>query len=286
MHNIVFLLGDSQKARNDNHQRLPQAFQALGWQVTLADHDSVRLHAGEVRIGVANAATFQLIWPLGFGRQATFMDRVQLLDLIDATKFVTAPRALALLHGKFRWSQYMPPTHASSDLNALTEVLRSGGDWVLKPTAGSYAEGVRLIRAGDDPMLALQALGGADPAGRGYVIAQRFLPEVASGETRTLVAGGKIVGSYLRVPSDGLRASLAAGGVAQPTTVDEEQLQTIKAIATELGDLGAHFAAIDLVGHQLIEVNIANPGGLETLGALYGGNFAERAAQHMIARLI
>ena len=44
---------------------------------------------------------------------------------------------------------------------------------------------------------------------------QRYLPAVRQGETRTLVCGNEIIGSYLRVPHEGFKANLAADAQAR-----------------------------------------------------------------------
>ena len=114
----------------------------------------------------------------------------------------------------------------------------------------------------------LQTLIGGEAAR--YCILQRYVPEIAQGETRTLVSGGTIIGSYLRTPQDGLRANLNAG--ASPTTTELEcaELSLVQRLAGELLEAGAAFAAVDTAHGYLVEVNIANPGGLATLSALYG----------------
>ena len=88
MPELLLLLGDAAKARNDKHERLPAAFHAAGWQVRIADHDDIEIRAGvphvaaskAVASGAAPLAHFDLIWPLGFGRLVTWLDRMQMLS--------------------------------------------------------------------------------------------------------------------------------------------------------------------------------------------------------------
>ena len=102
---------------------------------------------------------------------------------------------------------------------------------------------------------------------------QRFLPEIALGETRTLIAAGRIIGSYLRVPTDQLHANLAQQGEAQITVLGNAQSTLVERIAADLLTQNIGFAAVDTVGDTLMEVNIANPGGLGTLNRLYHRDF-------------
>jgi glutathione synthase/RimK-type ligase-like ATP-grasp enzyme len=284
MPRILFLLGDIAQARNDNHQRLPEAFRAAGWDVLELPHDSAHIYAGRLNFAAHGADRFDLVWPLGFGPSGSFFDRMQLLDLLPPSRLVNDPRALTFLHGKYRWLEQMPETHADNDLEALIRVVAGGGDWVIKPTAGSYGRGVILIRAGEDPRHHLQRLIYPQPeSAPQYCIVQRYLPEIVDGETRTLVAGGAIVGSYLRLPADGLRANLEAGATTTGVDLSAAQVSQAQRLAAELATNGIRFAAIDRVGDRLLEVNVANPGGLATLEALYGKDLSSKVVRCIVA---
>ena len=285
MPRILFLLGDTAVARNDNHERLPKGFRTCGWEVTERPHDSVQICAGSLAFGDIPAEQFDLIWPMGFGQASSFFDRMQLLSLLESARLVTGPEALTFLHGKYRWLEDMPETHAAASVEVLAAVIGQGGDWVVKPPAGSYGRGVVLIRNGEDPRPHLQQLVFPNRCTQPqYCIAQRFIPEIVHGETRTLVASGNIIGSYLRLPTDALHANLSAHASATSTRLSASQELLVLRLAGELLTLGAQFAAIDIVGDRLLEVNIANPGGLATLQDLYGVDHSEQVARHIIAR--
>lgn len=272
---LLLLVGDSAKARNDNHLRLPDAFRRAGWVVTVADHDSVETRGQRLMLANRSADQFKLIWPLGFGRQVTFFDRMQLLKPLADACFVNSPDALVWLHGKHRWLDLMPETYTSTQPDQLLQIVTSGGDWILKPPAGSYGRDVILIQNGAITLAELQTH--LIASGDGYLMAQRYLPEVRLGELRTLVAGGEIIGTYSRYPGESLTSNLATGGRAAPGSLTPGQRQTVARIASDLAGLGAGFAAVDLVGDWLMEVNVANPGGLETLATLESEDPTDRA---------
>jgi hypothetical protein len=277
MPELLLLVGDAAKARNDNHERLPAAFRKAGWQVRIADHDQIEVRAGTLCLSDTPLDRFDLIWPLGFGRLVTWFDRMQMLSRIPAQRFVVSPGALVWLHGKHRWHDLMPETHTSANAERLHEVVISGGDWVLKPPAGSYGRDVRIVRDGAISLADVQAH--LRESGEGYLMAQRYLPAVTAGEQRTLVAGGEIIASYTRLPEpDGHTSNLATGGQAIEGTLSASQRALVTTLAAELAELGAGFAAIDVVDEQLMEVNVANPGGLGTLAALGAGDFASAVA--------
>jgi len=88
----------------------------------------------------------------------------------------------------------------------------------------------------------------------------------------------------LRIPNDQLLANVIADGTIEKTSLSENEAELVHEIAQDLTTFGAGFAAIDIVYPYLIEVNVANPGGLATLGKLYGHDFAADAARALITR--
>jgi hypothetical protein len=260
----ILFLDSVKNSSNDNHLRLPAAFRRAGWQVASVSHEQISWAAGRVRFAAVRPEDFDVIWPLGFGPAISFLDRAQLLSLMPQSSFVIPVRAWLELHGKPAWLKHCPPTLITSnpaDLAQLTFTRTS--PWVIKPCAGSLGRDTHLIDSVTDALDIMNK-----QPGKMWMV-QRYLPAVRRGETRTLVCGDEIIGSYLRVPNDGFKANLAAH--AQPTTtrLDEQQRTLVTQIMQILKSQHVHYAAIDTVGEHLMEVNLANPGGLGTLASLY-----------------
>lgn len=275
MPEIAFLLGDVSLARNDNHERLPAAFESAGWTVHRLPQEAVRLTPEGVRLAEADPERFQLIWLIGMGRVQTFFDRMQILRLVPQHAFVNPVDALLHRHAKYAWWPLMPETHASSDAGYLKSVLRQGGDWVVKPPAGSFGRGVKRLSPGAAAEAELERLTAAGH----FLLLQRFVAQIAQGEKRTLVAGGEIVGTYLRLPRNGFHANLAEGGTARPAELDAGERALVEQVSGELSRHGIGFAAVDTAYPYLMEVNLANPGGLATLEQLTGRDPAPRAVE-------
>lgn len=283
---ILFLISPHSRGGepvNDNALTLPKAFRDAGWQVSEAEHGSIHRTPAGLASNANPVSNFDLIWPVGFGPRNGFFDWLQLMSELPARKVINAPAALALKHGKAAWAEHCPDHHIAADAPTLISAMQAEpGDWVLKPLAGSFGEGVRRLRS-DEAQTITEAMS-ARPGE--YFMLQRFLPAIAQGETRTLVVAGRQIGSYLRVPTDDLHANLAQQGRAEATTLSPGQSQLVGNIAQELTRQHIGFASIDTVGDTLMEVNIANPGGLGTLGQLYGRDFGPalvRATESFIA---
>lgn len=276
MPSILFLISPPSSVRqepmfgNDNADTLPTAFRAAGWKVTQALHQSIHRKPSGLASNHTDLCEYDLLWPIGFGPRRGFLDWLQLINELPERKVINAPSALVLAHGKGAWLQQSADSYIAADPQTLIDAMqKDGGDWVVKPLAGSFGEGV--IQLHSDQATALTSL--MNKRSGEYFVLQRFLPEITLGETRTLVVGGQIIGSYLRVPTNQLHANLAKHGQAQVTNLSSAQAALIEQIIADLQSQHIGFAAIDLVGDTLMEVNIANPGGLSTLNSLYRTDF-------------
>ena len=260
----------------ENHILLPKAFEDCGWEVTRTTHDALGLGPQGIKLASNLAAHYDLIWPVGFGPQNGFLDRSGLLDSIAPGRLITPISTQILQHGKSAWAEHCPETHISNNPSTFLKVLSAGqGSWVLKPMAGSFGRGVQVINAEQGPLLA--KIFAQSPGN--YFCLQRFLPEIIQGEIRTLVVGGEIIGSYLRKPTDGLHANLAQMANAEKILLEGPAAKLVANIQQNLVDKRIGFASIDTVGQWLMEVNIANPGGLGTLNRLYKQDFGAKVVQ-------
>ncbi|MEC8144247.1 MAG: hypothetical protein VX065_04235 [Pseudomonadota bacterium] len=260
----------AQPASNDNAQVLPRLFRAGGWRVRKAQHRAIHRAPAGLACNDEALAQFDLIWPVGFGPHQGFLDWVHLLDDLPPRKLINPPSALVMKHGKAAWIEHSADTYMAAEPERLIATMQENpGEWVLKPMAGSFGEGVIRLASSEHERLR-QAMSQQPGA---YFVLQRFLPEIAHGETRTLIVGGQIIGSYLRVPTNNFHANLAKKALTQRTELSAAQLSLVKTLNADMLDQHIGFAAIDLVGETLMEVNIANPGGIGTLQQLYERDF-------------
>ena len=93
------------------------------------------------------------------------------------------------------------------------------------------------------------------------VMVQKFLPEIAQGDKRVLIIGGKPAPFCLaRIPQGGeVRGNLAVGGkgVAQPLTARDRQIA--EAIGPVLAARGLLLVGLDVIGDKVTEINVTSP---------------------------
>ena len=258
---------------NDNYQRIPKAFEVAGWEVVIKTHSSLTIANLAVKAGEYSVEDFDLIWPIGFGQRASFLDRLQILSACTPSKLITSLDSWLMCHGKAKWLKFCALSIVASEPDILIEFMEQhGGKWVLKPNAGSYARDIFFIH---EPEQGAQQIKQTCSAGREFFILQRFLPEIREGELRCICVDGQIIGKYLKVPNDDFKANIFEGASIEKATISKNQEKLIKTISHDLTEHKIGFAAIDMVGTTLMEVNIANPGGLESLQKLYHRDFSE-----------
>ena len=281
MPSIAFFVALDGRSANDNRERLPRAFGAAGWETVCVEHESLALDGrlltgadcGGERVPLDGRDRYFI---LGFGAAATFLDRMQMLRALPEDRFVNTPAAIMRQHGKV--SLYLdhpdipqPESHLTNDPDALATLVKSGGEWIGKPPAGSFGRDVFLLRQDDANLDAILAHLTRD--GR-YALLQRRIP-MERGERRVLVAGGQVIGAYGKTPTDH-RGNLHAGAVPCPATLAADEHDLARDLARRLLGQGVGFAAIDMAWPCVLEINLANPGWLETCERLTGEDLSPR----------
>ena len=293
---------------NENRRYLPNAALGLGHEANFAFIDTLAIHDGNIYAQTAKIddtlypdlpldylnysrqklSQFDVVWILSMGRRESYLDKMQMLKLLSKDqRVVNHPDALFFLHSKT--SQYdlggimqYPQTHVSCDFEALWNIYASGGDWIVKPAGESLGKDVYKLVAGDSNARAiLQSMTGYD--GKRYCLLQRFLPEVAKGEKRVLLAGGRVIGQYAKKAGIDHRGNLHQEAEASLCELTAEELAACERVGEYLLEKGVYFTGLDLAWPYLVEWNVLNPGGIGTIDRLGGGDLAKTAISHVLA---
>jgi glutathione synthase len=187
------------------------------------------------------------------------------------------PRALRDWNEKLailRFPALVPPTLVASDMARIHAFIEAQGDVILKRLDGMGGTMIFRVTTGDpNRNVIVEAVG---ENGRRTIMAQRYLPEIAQGDKRVLVIGGKPFPHCLaRIPKSGeTRGNLAAGGrgVARPITPRDREIG--EAVGAELVKAGIAFAGLDVIGDRLTEVNVTSPTCIVEIAQQTGANAA------------
>ncbi|HTO54879.1 MAG TPA: glutathione synthase [Myxococcota bacterium] len=195
-----------------------------------------------------------------------------ILDLVpQKTLVVNAPSGLREVTEKLfilRFPDLCPESLVSRSIRELLAFRdKLGGEMIIKPLDGCGGEGVFHLTKDDRNVQALLELG--TKHGSTYQIAQRYIPEVRSGDKRIIVVEGEPVGGVLRVPQHyESRANFHVGGRAQKAELSAREREICARIGPALRAHGIVFAGIDVIGDWLTEVNVTSPTGIQEINRL------------------
>lgn len=308
MKKVCFLINELDSLKPANCLLLANALVARGDEVSLSFLDSLALHGDQIvgrvvrverplepghsllqcRFEYANLAEWDYVWVLGLGNRISFLDKIQLLwSLQSQTRIINSVETLMFLHSKYYTCLLPdvfpgPETYASSDLEFLWDVYKKSGDtWIVKPPARSLGRDVFLLRQGDtNARVILQNM--TDYGTGEYCIMQRYIPEIAHGEKRVLMANGHIIGQYKRTANDDHRTNIHQGASPSICDLGAEEAVVCERIGKHLLGIGAVFVGIDLVYPYVIEINVLSPGGMTTMMDLTGVNLAPQVVEQII----
>ena len=316
MARIALLTRHSPLLEDDNFIRLAPQLSQLGHEVSCLLIDTLRLDSHRAATdnvlsaegfdwqpGMTVGADFppcheqaldhDLIWVLSLGERATFLDKMQLLQLVGKQqRLINTVDAIMHIRSKYFLASrpdlfQTPETHAANDAARLEHIIRDkGGRWIIKPPAGSLGRDVFLTDATDRNLPAILAtLCGSDNSQ--YAMIQRYVPEIEAGEKRVLLAGGQVLGQYLRhAPAGDHRTNLSQQGIASTCELTAAESEKLTVLAAALVDHGAWFTGVDIAYPWIIEVNVVNPGGIATIDDLTGIDLSARLASIANAALL
>ena len=201
---------------------------------------------------------------------------------------VNAPDALRDVNEKayIGWfAQCCAPTLVSRDMNRLRAFVEAHPDAVLKPLDGMG--GASVFRTSTrDPNLSV-ILETLSEHGERFVMAQRYIPEISSGDKRILLIDGEPVPYALaRTPAAGeSRGNLAAGGRGEGVPLSERDRWICTQVGPTMRDKGLLFVGLDVIGDYLTEINVTSPTCVRELDQIFNLNIAGDFFDALMTRL-
>ncbi len=180
----------------------------------------------------------------------------------EGARVFNAPDAIRDHNEKFsicEFPQFTVPSLVARRMETLQGFVEEHRDAVLKRLDGMGGAGIFRVRH-DDPNRNVIVETISD-FGTRSVMAQRYIPQIADGDKRVLLIGGKVVPHCLaRIPKPGeSRGNLAAGarGVAQPLSARQREIAA--AVGPVLAKRGLLLVGLDVIGDWLTEINVTSP---------------------------
>lgn len=249
----------------------------LGNHVTLQPEEKIDL------------ATWDVVWlrqdpPFDMG----YITTTHILDMIHPdTLVVNDPMWVRNFPEKLLVLQFpdlTPPTTIARDIETLKAFKDKHQDIILKPLYGNGGAGVFRLDAADRNMESLHEL--FSGINNEPLIAQKFLPDVSSGDKRVILVNGEPVGAINRIPADGeTRSNMHVGGRPEKVSLSDRDRKICAEIGPLLREKGQILVGIDVIGGSLTEINVTSPTGIQELERFDGVNVAEKIWQAIEVKL-
>lgn len=180
----------------------------------------------------------------------------------DGAKVVNKPSALRDHPEKLaimEFPQFIGPTLVTRDAAQIRRFHEEHKDIILKPLDGMGGMGIFRVKA--DGLNLGSIIETLNKDGAQSVMVQKFLPEIAEGDKRVLVIGGKPVPYCLaRIPQGNeVRGNLAAGGKGVARPLSEKDRQIAEALGPILQGRGLLLVGVDVIGECVTEINVTSP---------------------------
>ena len=178
------------------------------------------------------------------------------------TLVVNKPQSLRDCNEKVfatEFPQCTPPLLVSRDEGLLKQFLAEHQEVVYKPLDGMGGTSIFRVKEGDQNLnVIIETL---TNYGQNTIMAQKYLPEILSGDKRILVIDGDVVPYCVaRIPAAGeFRGNLAVGGRAVVQPLSERDLWIAQQVAPALIEKGLLFVGLDVIGDYLTEINVTSP---------------------------
>jgi glutathione synthase len=178
-----------------------------------------------------------------------------------------------------------PPSLITRSRQELLAFLREQERIVLKPLDGMGGRSIFVVTRGEvNTNVIIETI--TDHGAR-FVLAQRFIPEIAQGDKRILLIDG-VPEEYVlaRIPAPGeSRGNLVMGAKGEGRELTDRDRWLCAEVGPLLSAKGIMFAGIDVIGDYITEINVTSPTGIRELDRAYGLNIADKLMAAIDRRL-
>lgn len=194
-----------------------------------------------------------------------FVTATHLLSLAELqnVKIVNPPETLRNYNEKLfalEFPELIPDYCFSASESDLKHFAKQYSNIILKPIDGMGGRGIFITKY-DDPNFSVicETL---SHYGKKPILAQRFIPEIASGDKRVTILHGEPYEYVLaRIPTGvSIRGNLVAGGSFETRPLSKRDYEIAQIVAEKLKEKKIDLCGIDIIGDYLTEINITSTG--------------------------
>lgn len=180
------------------------------------------------------------------------------------------------------FTQCTPPTLVTQSKQKLQAFWQEHHDIVCKPL--NNMGGTSIFRLQEQDVNANTVFEILTMNGSFYMMAQKFIPEIAQGDKRILLINGEPIGyAWSRVPQKGdWRGNHAVGAIGELQPLTERDAWICTQVASTLRERGLYFVGLDVIGDYLTEINVTSPGCVREIDAALGSNISAKLMDFIV----
>jgi glutathione synthase len=192
-----------------------------------------------------------------------YITSLHILEMINQskTRIVNDPKGIRNSPEKvfiFNFPRLIPPTIVTRSKEQVVQFLSKHKKAVIKPLYGNGGEGIFLVSNND--LNLNQIIESFISKNKEQFMVQKYLPEIIRGDKRIILVDGKPVGAISRIPKKNeIRSNIHVGGSAKKIPISKSDKIICDAIGPELRNRKLFFVGIDIIGKNLIEINVTSP---------------------------
>ncbi|WP_339046633.1 glutathione synthase [Candidatus Mesenet endosymbiont of Agriotes lineatus] len=192
------------------------------------------------------------------------LEKVNALIINNPTEIRNCPEKLLVSH----FPQFTLPTLITEDLVAIKSFHLEHKDVILKPLYSYGGNDVLRINHSDINIEVISQI--VIEKYNCPIIVQLFCNDINS-DKRVLLLDGKPIGAIRRVPNSNeeIRTNIRLGATVERVSLNDRDHNICTTVGSELRKRGLLFAAIDIIGDYLLEINITSPTGVVEINELY-----------------
>ena len=194
-----------------------------------------------------------------------YISTTYILDkLKNKVKIINNPTSIRNISEKLyssSFQKYMPKTIFTKDIKEIKKFHNVNKRMIIKPINGYGGNDIILMQGSFKNKLVNNFINK-----HGYLMCQKFLPNIKFGDKRVFLINGKICGAISRVPKKGsFLSNMSKGAIPILTKLTKNEYKISNVIAKNLKKENIYLAGIDFIDEKLNgDINVTSPTGLKT----------------------
>ena len=297
---VGIITGHTENLEFMNPMIFANKFYIEGYNTSLIDASSIFSSAGNVyarcykvkspiKVGDAlsckdfhtkNLKYYNLLWVFSLASRSIYTDLSQILFFLEMNadvRFVNSPISFLFFNSKvpldFLPKKFsVPETYITGNPEKILSLVRNDSrerKWIIKPTAGSLGRDVYILDRKDPNVNSIVEMMVKSKPNQ-HCVVQEFIEKISDhGEKRIIACRGNVICAYRRTAANcEFRTNLKKGAEPTLTELSKKELILCEQLSMFYMKNKVDYIGIDLVYPYIIEVNIVNPGGINTMDTL------------------